>query len=179
MVTALVMVERPPPAPLPGSALRLRPWTAFDPTGYRRLFQRVGARLLWYSRLALADDALARAAGEIHSVVDAGGADVGIVELEFRGATCRIRFLGLVPDLAGKGHGRWLIAATLALAWRDGVTRIELFTCSLDHPAALPAYRRAGFRATGRSIESFPDPRLAGLLPRDCAPQIPLIEAAL
>jgi hypothetical protein len=26
-----------------------------------------------------------------------------------------------------------------------------------------------------RAIERFPDPRLLGILPRDCAPQIPLI----
>jgi hypothetical protein len=48
-------------------------------------------------------------------------------------------------------------------------------TCSLDHPAALPAYRRAGFVPFKRAIERFPDPRLLGILPRDCAPQIPLI----
>jgi len=48
-------------------------------------------------------------------------------------------------------------------------------TCTLDHPAALSAYRRAGFEPYRRAIEHFPDPRLIGILPRDCAPQIPLI----
>jgi hypothetical protein len=55
------------------------------------------------------------------------------------------------------------------------VERVQVHTCSLDHPAALPAYLRAGFVAQRRAFESFPDPRLAGLLPRDVAPQIPLI----
>jgi hypothetical protein len=53
---------------------------------------------------------------------------------------------------------------------------VTVHTCSLDHPAALPAYLRAGFVARRRAFESFPDPRLAGLLPRDVAPQIPLVD---
>jgi hypothetical protein len=40
----------------------------------------------------------------------------------------------------------------------------------------MPAYLRAGFDAKRRAFESFPDPRLAGFLPRDAAPQIPLVE---
>jgi hypothetical protein len=52
---------------------------------------------------------------------------------------------------------------------------VRVHTCSLDHPAALPAYLRAGFRASSRAFESFPDPRLTGMLPRDCAPQVPLL----
>ena len=42
-----------------------------------------------------------------------------------------------------------------------GVARVHVHTCSLDHPAALPAYLRAGFTAYERAFESFPDPRLA------------------
>jgi hypothetical protein len=48
-------------------------------------------------------------------------------------------------------------------------------TCSLDHPAALSAYRRAGFAPYKRAIERFPDPRLLGILPKGCAPQVPLL----
>ena len=55
------------------------------------------------------------------------------------------------------------------------VERVRVHTCTLDHPAALPAYLRAGFKACSRAFESFPDPRLDGLLPRDCAPQVPLL----
>ena len=100
-----------------------------------------------------------------------------MLELDFAvEGECLIRFLGLVPELAGKGHGKWLFAQTLALAWRPGVRRVHVHTCSLDHPVALPAYLQAGFRAYKRAFESFPDPRLTGLLPADAAPQIPLFE---
>jgi hypothetical protein len=54
---------------------------------------------------------------------------------------------------------------------------VSVNTCTLDHPAALKAYLNAGFTAVKRAFESFPDPRLAGLLPEQSAPQIPLIDA--
>jgi GNAT superfamily N-acetyltransferase len=177
VVTFLEMTERPRPEPIPPSVLRLDRWPEADPARYRALFARVGARWLWFSRLAMSDDALRSTLGQVHAVIDADGADAGFIELDFRKAgLAQIRFLGLVPALAGQGHGRWLFAETLARAWADGVARVEVHTCSLDHPAALPAYLRAGFRAYARAFESFPDPRLAGLLPRDSAPQIPLFE---
>ncbi|MBV9930235.1 MAG: GNAT family N-acetyltransferase [Alphaproteobacteria bacterium] len=177
VVTYLEMGARPPLRPTPASPLRLARWTDPTPERYRLLFARVGAPWLWYSRLAFDDARLAAEMGEVHAVVDRAGIEVGLVELDFRDAgECLIKFLGLVPELAGKGHGKWLFAMVLALAWRPGVARVRVNTCSLDHPAALKAYLAAGFRAVGRAFESFPDPRLLGLLPRDAAPQIPLLE---
>jgi GNAT superfamily N-acetyltransferase len=177
VVTYLEMAERPPLRPTPPSPLRLVRWRDPEPAKYRLLFARVGGPWLWYSRLTFDDARLAGEMGEVHAVVDAAGIEVGLVELDFRApGECLIKFLGLVPELAGKGHGRWLFAMTLALAWRPGVRRVRVNTCSLDHPAALKAYLNAGFRAVGRAFESFPDPRLLGLLPREAAPQIPLVE---
>ena len=67
------------------------------------------------------------------------------------------------------------MAEALRRAWTERVERVHVHTCTLDHPAALSAYRRAGFEPVGRGIERFADPRLAGILPRDCAPQVPLL----
>lgn len=177
VVTYLEMTAPPAPAPVPESPLRLERWAAVDPARYRALFAQVGARWLWFSRLAMGDGALLAAIAEVHGVVGPDGGDAGFIELDYREpALCTIRFLGFVPALAGAGHGRWLLAETLRLAWAPGVARVAVHTCSLDHPAALPAYLRAGFTACRRAFESFPDPRLAGLLPRDAAPQLPLVE---
>jgi GNAT superfamily N-acetyltransferase len=176
VVTYLEMTERPKPRPLPDSPLRLERWHMPEPEKYRHLFQRVGGPWLWFSRLTFDDARLAAEMGEVHAVVDPRGVEVGLLELDFRiPGDCLIRFLGLVPELAGRGHGAWLFAQTLALAWRPGVARLRVNTCSLDHPAALKAYLNAGFKACERAFESFPDPRLAGLLPADAAPQVPLI----
>ncbi len=177
VVTYLEMDERPAVTAVPESPLRLDRWPSVDPDRYRALFRRVGETWLWFSRLAMDDATLMAKVAEVHAVVDEAGREAGLLELDFGVADeCLIRFLGLVPELAGQGHGRWLFAQALALAWRSGVERVRVHTCSLDHPAALPAYLRAGFKARSRAFESFPDPRLNGLLALDAAPQVPLLD---
>jgi len=181
VVTSLEMRERPKPRPLPASLLRLVRWKEPQVDAYRILFRRVGAPWLWFSRLLLDDAALAaiiRDPGvEISAVVDRAGIEIGLLELDFRTAgECEIAFFGLVPELAGKGHGGWLMTQALMLGWRKHVTRMWVHTCTLDHPAALEFYRRHGFVPYAQAIESFADPRLLGVLPREAAPQVPLID---
>ena len=180
VVTTLEMRARPLPRPLPPSPLRLVRWPAPAPDKYRALFRRVGAPWLWYSRLLLDDAALVAATQadgqQVFAVADAAGVEVGLLELGRRTPrACIIDYFALVPELAGQGHGRWLMAHALALAWTAGTERVWLNTCTLDHPSALGFYRAQGFTPVKRTVETFPDPRLAGLLPRDAAPQIPLL----
>ena len=179
VVTFLEMRERAIDA-APHSPLTLRRVEDPDPHAYRALFRRVGARWLWFSRLLMDDAQLGAIIGhpdvELFTAIDRNGNDAGMLELDFREAgECELAFVGLVPELAGQGHGRWLLAEALRLAWRDRVSRVHVHTCTLDHPAALGAYRRAGFVPFKRAIERFPDPRLLGILPSDCAPQVPLL----
>ncbi|WP_308516344.1 GNAT family N-acetyltransferase [Sphingomonas flavescens] len=162
------------------SDLRLCRWQPPMLDNYRALFRKVGAHWLWFSRLIRDDAALAAIvhdpAVHVFAVADDAGQEVGLLELDYREAgACELAFVGLVPELAGQGHGKWLLAEAVKRAWRPGVTRVHVHTCSLDHPAALSAYERAGFRPYKRALERFPDPRLLGVLPPDCAPQIPLL----
>lgn len=179
VVTYLAM-GRPPEQPVPPSPLSLKRIEVPEPEHYRALFRLVGAPWLWFSRLIIDDAHLAgiiqHPKVELYAVRNESGVDVGMLELDFREpGECELAFIGLVPELSGKGHGRWLLSEAVRLAWREGVDRIHVHTCSLDHPAALSAYRRAGFTPYKRAIERFPDPRLLGVLPKDCAPQIPLL----
>jgi len=183
IVTTLEMTTRPLPRPLPDAPLRLVPWDKPDPDRYRTLFRRVGEPWLWFSRLAMAErDLLAiihDPAVRVFAATDPRRIEIGMIELDFRQpGQCEISYFALVPELAGKGHGRWLMAQALALAWRSGIERVWLHTCTLDHPSALNFYRRQGFAAIHRAVETFPDPRLTGLLPRAAAPHVPLIEPA-
>lgn len=180
IVTSLEMRERPRARPLPTSPLRLTRWASPTPASYRTLFKRVGTPWLWFSRLMLDDVALAAIIGdpavELYAVLDRAGIEVGMLELDFRmPGECEIAFFGLIPELAGKGYGRWLMAETLARAWLPDVKRIWVHTCTLDHPSALNFYRAQGFVAFARAIEVFADPRLLDVLPRDAAPHIPLL----
>jgi GNAT superfamily N-acetyltransferase len=179
VVTYLEM-RAPPEQDVPPSPLALQRVETPQPEHYRTLFRRIGAPWLWFSRLILDDPHLAAIVQhpkvELYSVVDESGGELGMLELDFREPhECELAFIGLVPELAGQGHGRWLLAEAVRLAWREGVSRVHVHTCSLDHPAALSAYRRAGFTPYKRAVERFPDPRLLGILPSDCAPQIPLL----
>ena len=182
VVTFLEMRARPDIS-VPASPLKLRRLTNPTPDDYRALFRLVGGPWLWFSRLLLDDKALSAIIHdpkvELFLVSDEAGEDVGMIELDFRVAgECELAFIGLVPDLAGKGHGRWLLAEALDRAWRPGTTRVHVHTCTLDHPAALAAYARAGFVPVGRAVETFPDPRLTGILPKDSAPQVPIFGAS-
>ncbi len=182
IVTPLEMRERPRPAPLPATRLRLARWDQPDPDKYRALFRRIGQKWLWFSRLLLDDAALCAIihdpAVAVYAVTDPAGIEVGLLELDFRRAgQCEIAFFGLIPELAGKGLGRWLMAQAIALGWRKDVTRLWVHTCTLDHPSALGFYRAQGFVPFARAIETFADPRLLGILPRDAAPQIPFLDA--
>jgi GNAT superfamily N-acetyltransferase len=183
VVTTLEMTERPRPRPLPLAPFRLVRWPAPHPDRYRALFRRIGERWLWFSRLAIDEAALVAIIAdpgiEIYAVTDRNGIEIGLLELDFRSpGACELGLFGFVPELAGKGHGRWLMAQALGLAWRKGIIRVWLHTCTLDHPAALRFYLASGFHVRARAIETFADPRLAGLLPRDAAPQIPLLDPA-
>jgi GNAT superfamily N-acetyltransferase len=165
---------------IPPSPLSLKRIEVPRPDRYRDLFRLIGEPWLWFSRLVMDDAHLSSIIQhpqvQLDAVVDEGGREVGMLELDFREPhECELSFIGLIPELSGKGHGRWLLAEAAKRAWREGVDRVHVHTCSLDHPAALAAYRRAGFIPFKRAIERFPDPRLLGILPRDCAPQIPLL----
>ena len=179
VVTYLEM--RSPPEPeMPDSPLSLMRVEVPQPEHYRELFRLIGAPWLWFSRLILDDAHLASIVQhpkvELYSVVDQTSREIGMLELDFREPhDCELSFVGLVPELSGKGHGRWLLAEAVRRAWREGVDRVHVHTCSLDHPAALSSYRRAGFTPYKRAVERFPDPRLLGILPRDAAPQVPLL----
>ena len=183
VVTSLEMQDRPRPRPLPHSPLRLVRWAEPSPAKYRALFERVGAPWLWFSRLIMDEGRLIAIihdpAVEIYAVSDPRGIEIGLLELDFRvNATCELSFLGLVPELTGQGHGRWLMAQALVRAWRPDVNRVWVHTCTLDHPKALGFYRASGFVPYARSVETFPDPRLSGHLPREVAPHVPLLDPA-
>lgn len=181
VVTYLEMTAPAPmrvePAPAGLVVAPVRP----DCAAYRERFRRVGEAWLWGSRLKLDDAALGAIIGdpavEIFDLTI--GADiVGLLELDFRTAgACEIAFFGVVEQAIGIGAGRFLMNRTIERAWtrKPAIARLWVHTCTHDHPEALGFYMRSGFRPYARGIECFPDPRLDGTLPREAAPQFPLI----
>ncbi|KKC25410.1 GNAT family N-acetyltransferase [Sphingomonas sp. SRS2] len=181
IVTSLEMRERPKPRMIPAARFRLTRWKEPSPDKYRALFRRVGEPWMWFSRLVMPEaDLLAiihDPAVEIYAVEDMRGIEIGMLELDFRKAgEAEIGFFGFVTELTGKGNGGWLMAQALSIGWRKNVERMWVHTCTLDHPGALSFYRRHGFVPFERAIETFADPRLAGIVPRGAAPHIPVLD---
>jgi GNAT superfamily N-acetyltransferase len=181
VVTSLEMLAPATPRPDPPAA----PWTLHrvadpDLNWFRDLYRRVGQDWMWFSRLKLTDEALAAVirdrAVELYALEYLGSHE-GLLELDFRQAgVCELSFFGVTPDLIGKGAGRWLMNRALELAWSRPIRRFWVHTCTLDHPRALSFYLRSGFSAFGRQVEVADDPRSEGILPRDAASQIPIID---
>lgn len=181
VVTYLQQNEKPRLDALePPAGMDIRRLVNPDADGYRRLFRRIGEPWLWFSRLGLSDE-------ELRAVLTSPGVEVyiltvdgeaqGMLELDLRQRPdIEIVFLGVTPELTGRGAGGYLMRFAIEEAWRREPRRLWLHTCTLDHPGALGFYQRFGFKAFQRAIEISTDPRLKGLLPRDAAPHIPLIE---
>ena len=180
VATNLQMFERPPLRPdPPGVRAALRRERTPDAAWYRALFHKVGDAYLWFSRLLLDDDALLAIIRdprvEVYAV-EADGNDEGLLELDFRvEGECEVAFLGLSGALTGTGAGRYVMNRALELAWAKPVRRFWLHTCTLDHPGALAFYLRSGFVPYSRQVEVADDPRLTGVVPRDAAPNVPVI----
>lgn len=180
VATFLEMRERASLLPeRPGSARSLERLAPPPLDTYRSLFKRVGAPYLWFSRLVMTDEQLGAIVRdpdvEIYLVRERGE-EAGLLELDFRTRDeCELVFFGLLQPYIGKGTGRWLMNRAIELAWSHPIRRFWVHTCTLDHPGALEFYRRSGFTPFKREIEICDDPRLTGVLPRDAAPNIPLI----
>lgn len=116
---------------------------------YRFFYDVVGDQWHWRSRKKLSDPEIAAILNhpqvEIH-VLYCDGAPAGFAELDRRqdGEIEVVQF-GLLPDFIGKGLGKYFLHWTLEKAWSYQPKRVWLHTCTLDHPAALPNYLKAGF----------------------------------
>ena len=181
VITHLEMHAPPRLQPEPaGTPYQLRPVPEPGLDWYRGLYRTVGENWLWFSRLALDDEALAKLihdpAIQVHAL-RYNGRDAGMLELDARRfPDVEISFLGVVQELIGRGAGRFLLNRALEISWARSPRRVTVHTCTLDHPRALGFYLRSGFIPYARSVEVADDPRLHGLLPRSAAPQIPIME---
>jgi GNAT superfamily N-acetyltransferase len=175
------MFQRPPPRPERDDvAFALQRVPHPDLAWFRKLFRSVGENWIWFSRLTMPD---AELAAIVHDplvevyVLKSGADEAGLLELDFRTPhECELSFFGLMPPLVGTGAGRWLMNRAIELTWSRPIRRLWVHTCTFDHPAALAFYVRSGFRPFRLQIELADDPRLTGVLPRNSAPHVPLIE---
>jgi GNAT superfamily N-acetyltransferase len=184
LATATVWLEmrhRPPGGA--AQPLRLERMPAVITAEIRRVFTQIGAASLWDKTIELNTPRATPVPDPeafLYFAYDESGRHVGVLELKKRAAaelTIEIEYLGLFPELTGRGLGKRLMAAALDAAWSFMPERIRLHTCNFDHPSALPFYLDCGFKPFAAGFQIMDDPRLRGVLPRATAPHVPLIDA--
>lgn len=116
----------------------------------RFLYTAVGGGWYWIDRLGWSFDRwvewLSRPEVETW-VASMRGTPAGYFELERQpGEAVELAYIGLLPQFIAQGIGGALLTAAVGRAWELGAKRVWVHTCSLDHPRALEAYRRRGFR---------------------------------
>ncbi len=155
---------------------------------YQALYRELGWRWMWFSRLVMPEAELAAIlddpAVEAYAVSQ-NGRDIGLLELDRRVAgEVEIAFFGLLESAVGQGIGAGLMAQALELAWApaassekhaNAISRVWVHTCTFDHPGAVRFYQRCGFAICQLGIEVVDDPRLAGHLPLDASPHVPIL----
>ncbi|WP_420547459.1 GNAT family acetyltransferase [Curvivirga sp.] len=182
VISYLEMTERPKGSarPLPKQGVPVTLIKLHDCTVnfYRYLYNSIGEKWLWWEK-RLSEDS------EIEQIVtrettdqyllSVGGIPAGWVQLdnlgnhEDRGQTMEIGYFGLFPDFIGKGLGPYLLDFAVRTAWDhpSKPVRVQLNTCTLDHPSALPTYQKAGFSVYQRETQVITDPRTIGVIPKD------------
>lgn len=84
-----------------------------------------------------------------------GGAPAGFFQLDFREAdVCDLAYFGLLPEATGLRIGPWLLAEAIREAWSRGIGKMTVNTNTLDHPAALATYQKAGFEPVRRETRT-------------------------
>lgn len=190
IVTSLEMLAPPPALAVAGTPaqLALERITARQMPRYLTLYRALGWRWMWFSRLVMPEAELAAILNDPKVeayAVSQNGQDIGLLELDRRvvGET-EIAFFGLLEGAVGQGIGAGLMARALELAWVHAaksetqaapVSRVWVHTCTFDHPGAVRFYQRCGFAIYQLGIEVVDDPRLAGHLPLDAAPHVPIL----
>jgi len=66
-------------------------------------------------------------------------------------AVTELTYFGLVRQTVGRGLGAFLLKTAILTAWeREGLGKLTVGTCSLDHPRALANYQKHGFEVVAQ-----------------------------
>lgn len=120
-----------------------------DLSDYKKIYNNVGRKYGWVSRLNIEDN-------ELLKIIKSNGVEIfflkkyrkniGFLELDYRDNNeLRIVHLGLIEKYIGQGLGKFLLHNALEFAKNIEINSIVLQTNTLDHPRALAFYQHNGF----------------------------------
>ena len=145
-------------APEPTEPLRLERVQRCPVSFFRYLYVEVWRAHHWEDRLSWSDE---RVRAHLNDpdvslwLLSTGGAPAGYFELRRHAdRSVEVAYFGLLPEFLGRGWGGHLLTLAVRTAWSLAPERVWLHTCTLDHPAALPNYRKRGFRPVREEVYS-------------------------
>ncbi len=134
---------------------------------YRYLYNTVGADYVWWLRRTLPDVSLERLLRNSSIgvyVLYKDGEPAGFYEIDSgRWPVVNLSYFGLMPHAIGSGLGYAFLRHAVDFVWRARPLGMTVNTCTADHPRALPAYKRAGFRVMREDYEHWDIPTSLGL----------------
>lgn len=141
--------------------IQLKLWENPPIKEYLEIYKEVGKVWGWTGRLL-------KSQKELAAILESENNEVwllfvenevaGFFELVRSEKEAEIVYLGLKPEWIGKGLGQKLIQASVSVAGQNG-EKIGLHTCERDHPTALQAYLKAGFKIEKElvTMEYYPE----------------------
>jgi GNAT superfamily N-acetyltransferase len=127
-----------------------------NPDDYLINYKSVGLNWNWLDRLVMPKE-------ELSTMINAEGVHIytmtiqdevaGFLELVHEGDYAELLYFGLFPKFIGKGLGKLFLNWSISKAWSFNPKWIQLNTCELDHPNALPTYLKLGFREYKTNLE--------------------------
>jgi ribosomal protein S18 acetylase RimI-like enzyme len=144
------------PARMPDPAPRVERLEECPASFFRYLYAEVGRAYHWTDRLSWSDE-------EVRSHLANPGVSLWLLTWKASPAgyfelrrheddSVEVAYFGLLPEFLGRGWGGHLLTLAARAAWAMGPRRVWLHTCTLDHPAALPNYRKRGFRPVREEV---------------------------
>ena len=68
---------------------------------------------------------------------------------------CDLAYFGLVPEAIGHGYGEYLLKFAIKQSWAaEDINLLTVNTNTLDHPNALPLYKKMGFKVIKNEKET-------------------------
>ena len=122
-----------------------------DPDSRRFMALPAGDLAAWAKMLAKAKTDLSDRSGELYRwMAEDDGVPIGSVTLAYVDWNHLFAELGYVvaPEARGRGHGRAMSAAALALGFAAGLERITAYICT-DNPASIGLAESLGFQREG------------------------------
>lgn len=150
-----------PEAPILDGSINIGRWENPSVEEYLKIYEEVGSAWGWTGRLLRSRDELAEILQSANNEVWLFQKDnqiAGFFELVRSEKETEIVYLGLKPEWIGKGLGQILIHASVYIAGQNG-HKVWLHTCERDHPTAMQAYLKAGFKIERESVsmEYYPE----------------------